>query len=59
MAKLKEGEVLINSSDHCFYIGHIREQKAVYNHHDKSWYEYAGDDYLGEGDEVFVVKVAG
>ena len=56
--KLKEGEVLINSRDHCFYIGSVQEQKAVYNHLDKSWYEYAGDDYLGEGDEVFVVKVA-
>lgn len=56
--KLKENEVLIGSGDHCFYVGMIREQKAVYNHYDKSWYEYAGEDYLGEGDEVFTVKVA-
>lgn len=55
--ELKKNEALFRTSDHCFHVGFLRERKAVYNHHDRSWYEYAGEDFLGDGDEVFVVKV--
>ena len=56
--ELKIGCVLIKSSDHCFYVGSVQEEEVVYNHNDKSWYEYAGDDYLGDGDEVVTAMVA-
>lgn len=51
-------KILVPSHDHQYREATVRKMKAVYNHIYKEWHEYAGDEYLDEGDEVFEVDVA-
>lgn len=45
-------KVLIPSDDHFYQEGRLCEKKVVYNKKYRSYTEYAGDEYLEEGDEV-------
>ena len=51
-------KILVPSHDHRYREAVIKKTKVVYNHIFKEWYEYHGDEYLDEGDEVFEVNVA-
>lgn len=50
--------ILVPSSDHSYIEMNIRETQVVWNDLYKTYSEYAGDDYLEEGDEVVIRKVA-
>lgn len=51
-------KILVPSHDHRYREAIVKKTKAVYNHIYKEWYEYHGDEYINEGDEVFEVNVA-
>lgn len=44
--------VLIPSGDHSYRTGTIREAKVVWNPKAKRYFEYFGDEHLGECEEV-------
>ena len=58
--KLEVGtSILVPYSDHEYEIKTLVKRKAVYNQYSYRWYEYAGEEYLEEGEEVHTVWVAG
>jgi hypothetical protein len=50
--------VLVPSHDHQYRKATVRKIKVVYNKKYREWYEYHGDEYLNEGDEVMEMNVA-
>jgi hypothetical protein len=54
----KPQTVLVQAEDHSYRLVTIRKIKVTWNSHDRTYYEYAGDEYLGEGDEVREMDVA-
>lgn len=51
-------KILVPSHDHQYREATVSKMKVVYNNIYKEWYEYHGDDYLDEGDEVLEMDVA-
>lgn len=50
--------VLIPTTDHSYREAVVIKTKVVYNKKYREYYEYHGDEYLGEGDEVVEMDVA-
>ena len=55
---LKDGYILIPSSDHSYSVVRMVKKKAVYNYKSRSYAEFVGDDYLEDGDIVVDALVA-
>lgn len=51
-------KVLIPSDDHSYRVGSVKKMKVVYNNRYLSYSEYAGDEYLEDGDVVVEMDVA-
>jgi hypothetical protein len=51
-------KVLIPGIDHSYREAVIRRVKVVYNKKYRAYSEYAGDEYLEDGDEVVEMDVA-
>ena len=50
-------KVLVPDSDHEYREARVRKTKVVYNAKYRTYSEYAGDDYLEDGDEVVEMDV--
>lgn len=50
-------KVLVPSADHGYRVVAIQRMEVVYNKISKAYSEYAGDEYLEEGDEVVEMDV--
>ncbi len=51
--------VLVPDDDHSFSKAPVNSETVTYNKKTRSYYEYAGDDYLEDGDikkEMYVVR---
>jgi hypothetical protein len=55
--KLRDGQVLVPSHDHKYAIAWTSHKQVVWNRHSRSYSEYAGDDFLEDGDEVVTLPV--
>ena len=55
---LKDGSILIPSSDHSYSVVRMVKKKAVYSHKSRSYAEFVSDDYLEDGDIVVDALVA-
>lgn len=51
-------KVLVPDADHSYREATVRKTKVVYNKKYRVYSEYAGDDYLEDGDEVVEMDVA-
>jgi hypothetical protein len=55
---MQHERVLVPSGDHGYREVTVSEQKVVWNRYTRSYSEYAGEDYLEEGDTVVSRPVA-
>lgn len=50
--------ILISTDDHGYREAKVVETKVVYNKKRRQYSEYAGDEYLEDGDEIVIRLVA-
>lgn len=50
--------VLIPTTDHSYIEAVVIKTKVVYNKKYREYYEYHGDEYLGEDEQVLEMDVA-
>ena len=50
--------ILTPAGDHGYREVLVEYRKCVWNKRTREWFEYFGDEYLGEDEEVLEVRVA-